>query len=68
MSRDPSQRDEFQAMVIPLQRGFEARAAHDEQERLATLVRASADLDFPHGPPFDVNAFDQAFDWARALR
>jgi hypothetical protein len=68
LADDATQRDEFQAMEAPLHRGFEAGAAPDEQERLARLVTASADLVFRHGPPFDLSTFDQTFDWVRTLR
>jgi hypothetical protein len=68
LADDPVQRDEFQTMATTLQRGFDAAATPHEQERLRALARASAELDFRHGPPFELNAFDQAFDWVMTLR
>ena len=68
LADDPMQRAEFHAMAATLQRDFGDAGTPEEQERLGTLVRASADLDFRHGPPFELNAFDKTFDWARTLR
>lgn len=70
LAEDQAQRNEFTAMADQLWGDLEVRCANAEQstkcERLRQLCRRMLELNLQSGPPYDLAAFDGAFEWMMA--